>query len=189
MLGGEGPAFPPQGLASFPRITLLHRVEPQEPKCPHQLGSAAFTLWSPAPSFRGHSGCSSHPTCGLKDSKVPYTGIREHLVSRSASQSCRGHTASVTDHSLQSTSDPETELGTESSPKAEVLPPEGRARELFQKGCQRARITGHLAQTGHFPTHHTPETHISYSLSSARSQGKSSPLEWEPDVCQDPQEP
>lgn len=183
MLGGEGPAFPPQCLASCARITLLHRVEPQEPKCPHQLGSAAFTLWSPAPSSTGHSGCSSHSTCDLKDSKVPYTGIREHLVPRCASQSCRGHTASVPDHSLQSTSDPETELGTESSPKAEVLPPEGRAREFFQKGCQRARITGH------FPTHHTLETHISYSPSSFRSQGKSSPLEWEPAVCQGPQEP
>lgn len=62
------------------------------------------------------------------------------------------------------------ELSTESSCQAQVKPPKGRIRDARE---QESPAT--LLRLGISP-HTTPETHVHYSLSSSRSQGKSGPL-------------
>lgn len=154
-------------------------MEPQEPKCPHQLGSAAFTLWSSAPSSTGHSGCSSHPSCDLKSIKCPTEGL-ENSWSHGVHPRAAGHTASAPDHSLQNTSDPETEPGTARSPKAEVLPPEGRARD--------ARVQEALAsllRLGISP-HITPQRHTSVNSPPPDHKGNPVPLNGSLLSAQDP---
>lgn len=97
---------------------------------------SALTSWALLPS---HSGAQLHPPQGiqgavltplvnLKTLQCPTEGL-ETIWSQGVHPRAAGCTV-VPDHSPQSTSDPEeTQLGTERSPKAEVLPPEGRARD------------------------------------------------------------
>lgn len=179
-VGGEGPALPMLSQPCKDHLTAPSRTaraqmpRPAGPRCLH----------TPEPSSILHSALReqlSHPACGLKDITVPYTGIRDHWATRWAPQSCRGLQPSLLTAKL---------FSSRAEAQQRKLPSgSGPVSRGKSKGCQRPGITSHLAQTGHLPTHHTTDTHIHYSLSSSRSQGKSSPLAWDHAVCLGPQQP
>lgn len=134
----------------------------------------AHTSWALLPS---HSGAQLHPSQGTQGAALtplvtlqcPTEGL-ENSWSHGVHPRAAGHTASAPDHSLQSTSDPEKQLGTARSPKAEVLPPEGRARDAREQESLAS-----LLRLGISP-HITPQRHTSVNSPPPDHKGNPVPL-------------
>lgn len=130
MSGGEDPARAPSTAHGQPALPGSSPCTKQN--CPN-IQSSRATLPS-------RSGAQLHPpqgtqgtVCDLKDITVPCPGIRDHLTTRYASQSCKGTNTQPPVLLLQNPSVPEMELSTGSSPQAQVLYPEGRARDAREQ--------------------------------------------------------
>lgn len=128
--GGEDPAHAPSTDHGQPALPGSSPCTEQN--CPNVQSSRA--------TLPSHSGAQLHPpqgtqgtVCDLKDITVPCPGIRDHLTTRYASQHCKGTNTQPPVHLLQNPSVPEMELSTGSSPQAQVLYPEGRARDATEE--------------------------------------------------------
>lgn len=102
-------------------------------------------------------GAALTPLVTLRTLQCPTEGL-ENTWSQGVHPRAAGHTASAPDHFLQNTSAPKTQLGTERSPEAEVLPPVGRARDAREQESLAS-----LLRLGISP-HTTPQRHTSVIL-------------------------